>query len=193
MRASLLAMATFPGAAAAPAYALWNVADKSASIEVSNGGRTFDGGFNGTAFRSVRATVFKSSGKWKSESVVTAPGAMNEDFLLGVATAAANLSTYIGASDGAAYYGKGFVFPGGAYGPYVGKGDRVTTLLNLDDMELRFKVNGTLYPVIDISFLAGPVGFAGTAYKDADVFSVTTNFGQDTFIDNDPDYLGMSS
>lgn len=88
------------GGAPAAAGFTWNPADKNANITLSGGDLTAVG----TAFgQTVRGTVPKSSGKWYFEC--RRGTAVEASFVVvGIATAAASLSEYIGAN--ASGYGR---------------------------------------------------------------------------------------
>lgn len=178
-----------------PVFTIWNNADKASGVDVTNGGLSFDGDAGGTGFRSLRATVFKTSGKWISEHTFTASSAFNADYLLGAATAAAGLGAYIGADAyGIAFYGQGFYFPGPvAYGAATTVSSVITLLLDMDNKTFAVKINGTKYADIDISYITDPMSWAGTAYKPTANFVCNSNFGESAFTYPESGFGGMSA
>lgn len=68
----------------------WNPSDKDAQVTLSNGNLTAN--VTASAFPTVRSTISKSSGKWYAEITLDSGGFC----LLGVASATATLSNYVG-------------------------------------------------------------------------------------------------
>lgn len=169
-------------------YALWNPADKSGGVILTNGNRTAsivttpeDGG-------SVRSTIGKSTGKWYWEMLC-----LSSRPVIGVATAAHPVAggTYPGVtSAGWSYY----VFnaakynSGGSasYGTTATAGDVIGVALNMVDGELRFYKNGV---DMGVAFTGLPVGtpvFAITGNYTLNVDLVTANFGASAFAHSVP-------
>lgn len=118
----------------------WNPSDKHASVTLSNGNLTAVASSSGQA---VRATVGKSSGKWYFEVTVNSAKTFGT---VGVATASASLSTWVG---GDAYgYGiaTSFAYNNGSSNALtqfaVTDGDVIGVAVDLDNGEVWFRENG---------------------------------------------------
>lgn len=170
-------------------YATWNPDDKNANITLSNGNLTATA--SGTAHKSARATLSKSSGKWYWEIEIGNPSSLYH--YNGVGTAAMSLSGYVGQD----VYGWGCGANGYAYhnGNYVPIGVTFTTgdilgiALDIDAGKLWFAKNGTwvnsgnpangTYPVYS-SGLAGVTLYPATGLF-TDGIKITANFGESAF------------
>lgn len=136
----------------------WNPLDKGANITLSSGDLVASNLAGGGGFATVRATVGKTTGKWYWEVTVT-----TFNSLIGICTASGTLASYNGSdthgfglfnSNGNRYYNGSAT----AYISPLFTGDIVGVLLNLDNMELSFKINnGTATTVIDISAISGTI------------------------------------
>lgn len=135
-------------AASAPSYATFNPLDKHANITLSNGNRTASCSA-GAGWFGVRATSFKTAGKWLFEVIVEAGGA---HMMVGVATSSASLATFLGAGTTSwGYYSAtgNKIFNDGsgvgvAYGStWVTNGDRIWTAFDIGTGELWWAKNGT--------------------------------------------------
>lgn len=170
-----------PRSGAAMTYATWSEELKADNSTLSNGNLTVTPGLDGwrTGFCATELTT----GKWIWEC--TAPTNGEGFFGVGAATAIANnKASYLGLIGTAewqsiGYYQAGYMSRNGltAYNGTIPAGAVVTHLLNLDDMELRFKVDGVLTPVIDISSLVLPTNPAYTLYGQIAADGTTGNFG----------------
>lgn len=163
------------------AYATWSEELKADNSTLSNGNLTVTPGIDGwrTGFSATELTT----GKWIWEC--SAPTSGEGFFGVGAASAiASNKNSYLGnigyaAWQSIAYYQAGYKSRNGltAYHGVIPAGAVVTHLLNLDDMELRFKVDGVLTPVIDISSLVLPTNPAYTVYGLLAANGIPANFG----------------
>lgn len=84
------------GSGAAPAVT-WNPADRDAAIILSNGNLTMASSLGG--WRTGRATVSKSSGKWYDEAIMAGQSGTLSD-IFGVCTGTYSLTTFIGSGGG---------------------------------------------------------------------------------------------
>lgn len=128
-----------------PSATVLNAADKGANITLSGGGLIYSDSVTGSA-HGVRATQSRSAGKWYWEVRVdslTGSGAV----VVGAATAAAPLTTWIGASAAAWVYlnANGAYYSGSASGgpmiPFA-VGDVISVHLDMDAGKLWFAKNG---------------------------------------------------
>lgn len=148
------------GAASAPVYATWNPADKDAGVTLSNGNLTATS--SSGAYKSARATIGKSSGKWYWEQTFDAVG---NNMVQGVGNASADLTNYIGAVDangwgwncnalkthsGNAAYGTGTPAVGKVIGIALDMdGGTITFFENNVSMGQAFTgISGTIYPMV---------------------------------------------
>ena len=122
----------------------WNPSDKSANISLSNGNLTATA--TNTAWKSVRATEYKSSGKWYWE--ITIDVAADNNHILGVGTSNANIGSYAGSdvysygyrgTTGQKYHNGSAV----AYGNTFTIGDIISVALDLDNGKIWWAKNGT--------------------------------------------------
>ena len=124
----------------------WNPSDKNANISLSNGNLTATA--TNTAWKSVRATDFKSSGKWYWETTIDVAASNNH--ILGVGTSDASIEPpsgypggdthgygYRGAT-GQKYYNATPV----AYGDTFTAGDIISVALDLDNGKIWWAKNG---------------------------------------------------
>jgi hypothetical protein len=133
----------------------WNPDDKSASITLSNGNLTATA--TNTAWKSVRATEYKSSGKWYFETVISV--AASTYHIVGVGTGSASTGSYVGSdSYGYGYLGQnGSKFHSGsttAYGSTFTLNDVIGVALDLD--------NGKIWWAKNNVWQAGGVPASGT-------------------------------
>jgi hypothetical protein len=122
----------------------WNPLDKSAAITLSNGNLTAASNLDN--YKGVRATQYKSSGKyyWEITTTVVAEGSASE---VGVGTSAVSLSNIIGysatgwswAANGFYYHNNGSTWAGSA----LTDGAIICIALDLDNGKLWFGKNGT--------------------------------------------------
>lgn len=110
MRASLLAMATFPGVAAAPTYATWSPTDKAPNFTLS--GSDLIATLTGSGFDSLRANIGKQTGSGTFEIHVPNGDAQN---FAGVGTSSAALAGYFCGLDahGWGYFSQTGIFNAG--------------------------------------------------------------------------------
>jgi hypothetical protein len=76
----------------------WNPADKDTSITLSNGNLTAAKNSAASSWRSVRATVSHTTGKYYYEITIAPAGSEGNNWIGGVADATALLTNYIGSS-----------------------------------------------------------------------------------------------
>jgi hypothetical protein len=169
-----------------PVYATWNPDDKSADIVLSNGNLTTTQ--SGTNYRSARANMGKSSGRWYWE--VTIEVGINN--MVGVGTSAVNLETWLGSSVYGWSYGEnaGRKWHSGAsvaYGAVCTAGDVIGIALDLDNGKIWWSKNGAWQASGNPETGANPAftGLSGTLYpmithRYLDQ-QATTNFGASAF------------
>jgi hypothetical protein len=182
------------------AYGIWNPNDKGVNITVSNKNLSATG--SGAAWYTVRTTVSKTTGKYYCEMV---PAASNsgEYCLVGIASADASLSTYVGNDiwswgwwgkiSGPLYYHAG----SGTSAVGFTNGDVIMIAIDIDNDRIWFGKNGTWNGSGD------PAAGTGAQYSDVDITtwyfattlqsngSVTINCGQLPFTYTPPS--GFSS
>ena len=121
----------------------WNPSDKSANITLSNGNLTATS--TSTSWKSVRATDFKSSGKWYWEITITVAASTYN--ILGAGTSSATIDGYCG-NDA---YGYGYLGKDGnkfhsasseVYGATFTLNDVIGVALDLDNGKIWFSKNG---------------------------------------------------
>jgi len=122
----------------------WNSSDKSANITLSNGNLTTTA--TSTAWKSARATEYKSSGKWYWE--VTINVAASDYCIVGIGTSIASISSYCGSdSYGYGYNGyNGYSYHNrstAVYGNTFTLNDVIGVALDMDNGKLWFSKNGT--------------------------------------------------
>jgi len=168
------------------AIATWNPSDIGANLTLSNGNLTVTRDSAG-AWRSVRSTLSKSSGKWYWE--ITAD-VTTGDMLVGVGTSSFSLTNYCG-SDANSYgwYGSGSKYNNGgstAYAPtYNTNGTVIGLALDLDNGKIWWSKNGVFTgdPVAGtgeaFSGLSGAFFAAVSLYTTSQAF--TANFGASAF------------
>lgn len=162
-------------------YATWNPADKHADINLTGGDLTAT---STTGSKGVRATIGKSSGKWYWE-VMNNSGAEND---IGIATASASLSTWLGADaqgvgydsfDGKLYKNSSIV---ASYATYA-QNDYIGFALDCDAGTIAIYKNGTLQGTYSH-------GLSGTIYPAMGGFASTmsgiANFGASAFTYSPP-------
>ncbi len=175
-------------------YAVLNPSDKGSNLTLSNGNLTVNtsGGVN-----MVRATQGKSSGKWYWEVYINSMP--TGQIIMGVAMAAASLSTYPGAQvydatygvmsygygSGGAGNGVGYRYVQGSpvnVGSGYGTGNTVGFHLDMDAKTLQVYVNGVSqcpFSSLDVSTGYGTF-FPAIAIITATEY-VTANFGASAF------------
>ena len=121
----------------------WNPNDKSTNISLSNGNLTYTA--TNTAWKSVRATDFKSSGKWYWE--VTIDVEASNQHILGIGTSSANIGSYAGSDAyGYGYNGangnKNHNASGETYGNSFGLNDIIGVALDLYNGKIWWSKNG---------------------------------------------------
>ena len=81
-------------------YATWDPATHNADITLSNGDLTATrGATNNSAWRSVRSTIGRSTGKWQYELTITgASPASNNGYILGMADSGISQTNYVGSA-----------------------------------------------------------------------------------------------
>lgn len=148
-------------------YATWNDLDRSPNHTLSGGNLQVTA--TNTAWKSQRATIGKSSGKWYFEVIIDWPGSFNA--MVWVATASESLSnfvgfwptwysyySYTGKSDPANAYNNNVNF---SYGTVFNKWDVIGVALNMDSGQVTFYKNnvsqgtmsglsGTMYPMVSL-------------------------------------------
>lgn len=177
----LLLLGSGAAAAPAPTYALWNPLDMGAGISISEDGLTATA--TDTGWKSLRATISRTSGKPQFE--ITVSGSLPYNVIAGVGSSSASLASFIGSDTQSCgvYAGNGEkVFGGSANGfgftPWLN--GVYTVCADLDSGVIKVKYNGTLLTTLcseaDIGTavsgtfpIASPYG-AGT--------NVVANFGQ---------------
>ena len=168
-------------------YATWNPADKHADITLSEGNLKAT---NSGSWRSVRATIGKGSGKHYFEVTLTDVTYLS----IGLATAAAALTSYPGASDYGCSYDRGVIYrtPTGIFatngksGPDPAAGAILCIAFDCDAGKMWFGVNGTWIgsgnPAAgtdwSLSFPAGTTLFPAAGVQTA---NCTANFGASAF------------
>lgn len=126
----------------APAAPVWNPADKSSNITLSNGNRTAT--LSSVGFCSVRATSSKSSGKWFFEAVY---GTTN-GVLIGLSSSALNVTNqYAGQiANSVGYQQSGDVFIGdskvASYSTYT-TGAAIGVAIDFSAGKVWFGLNGS--------------------------------------------------
>lgn len=157
------------------AVTTWNPADKDSSITLSNGDLTATGGTN--AYRSVRSTTGKSTGKWYCEITLDAGGANG---LVGVGNSTFSLANYVGADvNGWGWQGSFKYHNGsGAYGSGKTTGDIISILLDMDAGTITLWKNGTTQGEM-YNGLSGTLYVAFSSQLTGD--AVTANFGASAF------------
>lgn len=174
-------------------YATRNPSDKNANITLSSGNLVATA--SNTAWKSVRATIWKSSGKWYWEVVTTKSGTWNA--MIWVARSSSSLSTYAGstATDWSYYSYNGKLDAKNAfnnnvnitYGTAFATGNVIGIALNMDAGELTFYKNnvtqgtftglsGTMYPMVS--------PYDNTLY-------FTANFGATTMVYTAPTWFNQ--
>lgn len=157
-------------------FATFDPAAKSSRITLSNGNltETSDGTGN---FQLVKATQFKSAGKWYCEFI--SGGGSGNDFI-GIANAAASVDNYLGVD--ANSYALGWGNPGFRY--HIGGQDFygfwtgiMSMLLNFDTGELSYWAAGVDKGVC----FGGIAGSWAVAVSNFGVGHVTVNFGETPF------------
>ena len=121
----------------------WNPSDKSAKITLSNGNLTLTKTVS-TGYSCVRATSFKSSGKWYFE---VRSDTQSGTFTLGIATTGANLNQKVGYGA----YGYGYASNGqksyngssGNYGATFSAGDIIRVAFDMDAGKVWFAKNNS--------------------------------------------------
>ncbi len=156
----------------------WNPSDTNANVTLS-GGDLIATAAN-TAWKSTRATRYRSSGKWYFE--VTPNVSTNVYIIIGVGRSTATLNSYVGSdtsgmgynNDGRKFYNSGAT----AYGASYTVGDVVGVALDLDGGTLVFYKNGASQGTA-FSSISGSYAPMGSPYATGIQF--TANFGATTF------------
>lgn len=165
--------------AASVTYATRNSADKSANIALSSWDLVATA--TNTAWKSVRATIGKSSGKWYWEVVVTKAGTWNA--MVWLARSTSSLATYGGsvATDWVYYSYNGKADAKNAYNNNINitywaafvTWDVIGVAMDMDAWELTFYKNNTSQGTF--------TGLSGTMYPIASPYDntlyFTANFG----------------
>lgn len=164
----------------------WNPLDKSANIDLLNDNLTADSTL--TDWDSVRATEFKSSGKWYWEVLLD----IGNNDIIGVGTSSANINSYAGSD----VYGYGFntsnarKYHSGSYisyGTVCTRGDIIGTAVDLDSGKIWWSKNGAWQDSGDPATGANPAytGISGSFYPMVSPYTlgnlITSNFGVHTF------------
>lgn len=127
-----------------PVVVTWNPADKHSGITLSNGNLTATN--SGGAWRSVRATLSRSSGKYYFNNIVQAGNSLS-GVLIG-SYSITGFDIYVGKSpQGWAYWGangnKMNNNSWSAYGATASNGDIITTAVDFDAGKIWWAVNGS--------------------------------------------------
>lgn len=175
------------GSAPPPTYATWNASDIAANLTLSNGNLTIKNtsGSGSISYRTGRATVGKSSGKWYWE--ITVNDMTNTGGSIGVAASTQSLTNFIGASGQS---GWGYQASNGncnsnggtSYGASWTTGDVIGVALNMDAGTVTFYKNGTSQGTIEsvgCTSVTGTVYPAITLARDSQQY--TANFGASAF------------
>lgn len=158
----------------------WNPSDKGSNITLSNGNLTVTL-TAGNEYNSVRATVYKASGKWYWENTIQGqsggiPG-------VGIATASANLATYIGADQyGWCWLNNGNVYNSGSVVASIGAftvGDVLGVAFDADNHTIKFYKNNTLKGTVS-SLPSSDFSPTATVHNALPYDQITANFGAST-------------
>ena len=184
-------------------YTTWNPSDKGPHIALSNGNLTMSSDTVGV-YNIVRAiTAFDPTKKQAFEFIVTGAPTNGGDYtLVGIATASASLTNFVGSDAyGYGYHGynsggngNGLFWHSGASVPKSGSytvGSVVTVQVNGPAKTMTVKIDGYVTGVnaYDISSVVGPFYAAATMYSS--VNAVVANFGQSAFQHVDAGYEGI--
>lgn len=189
----------YGGGGGGATYATWNPADKGADIGLSGGDLVVTNTSGGGSWQSARATVGKSTGKFKVEILVEGAGSPGQDVIVGIGTDAASVSQFVGQNANSwGLHGNagGTRWHSGAgtasFGADFQEGGIVAVLLDLDAMTVKFRYNGGSYTIdTDISALSGnDIYFMCAVY--ASTRTATANFGATDFAYSDSGYIGVS-
>jgi len=167
----------------------WNPDDKAATITLTEGNlkATFTISFD---WKSVRATDYKSAGKWYWEVTI---GTVTSDYnMVGVGTAAADIESYCGDDDyGYGYMGQnGYMYHstvGDSYGATYTTNDIIGVALDLDNGKIWFSKNGVWQNSGDPIAGTGEAysGLSGDFYPMGSLYTVdnsfVANFGSSSF------------
>lgn len=179
----------------------WNPSDKDASISLSGGNLIASG--SAASFKALRATASHSTGKFYYEALITAsPNPANLN--VGIANAAAALSTYIGIdTNGVVFFQPNIFFNNGVIGSIqtFAVGDTVCVAVDLGGQLIWFRTNGGSWNNVPTNNPATGVGgtsFAGIAagpYFPAATLDSTTdviaaNFGATAYAQSVPATFG---
>jgi hypothetical protein len=160
----------------------WNPSDKNTNISLSNGNLTATA--TNTSWKSVRATDYKSSGKWYWEVTID----VGANHIIGIGTSSANINSYAG-SDVYSYGYRGTTgqkFHSGssvAYGATYTVNDVISIALDLDNGKIWWAKNGVWQaggnPAAGAneaySGVSGNFCLMGSPYNNTN--AVTANFG----------------
>lgn len=176
----------------------WNPSDKNANISLSNGDLTYTAA--NTSWKSLRATEYKSSGKWYWEVTIDAQADVYHQF--GVGTSNVSLNSYIGAhAEGYSYDVSGYKWHNGSntgYGATLTVGDVIGTALDLDNGKIWWSKNGVWQASGDpaagtneaYSGLSGSFYPMGSPYTNTN--AATADFGDSGFVYSAPaGFLGI--
>lgn len=175
---SQMFIAGFMGAPGGNNYAVYNPADKSSLITLSNGNLTAQSTSTGSAYQ-VRSTIAKSSGKWQWECTFTRNNGTDPFFVIGgVGLKLETVNNYTGFTNGACittdgnyYVNAAFNTPG--WGAWT-DGEVATFAFDIDAGTLAIYRNGTLLGTI--SGLPAGTYYVGTGSYQT-LGTTTTNFG----------------
>lgn len=155
--------------------AAWNSADKDADITLTSSDHIARWDSSGSVDKTgcVRANMGKSSGKWYWEVLRGTQSTFNER--IGIGTSSASLANALGSdASGYAYASDGTKVNGGSSSAYgtgynSSSAPNIGVLLNMDDGEVTFRLNGvsqgvaftalsgTFYPMVYDSIANGSI------------------------------------
>lgn len=179
----------------------WNPSDKDPQITLSDGDLTATAAA-GTAYSGVRATQYKSSGKWYWEITVTATGMNSVEEIAAVCDSSAVMTEPIGRdTHGWSWRGDNQYFYNNsttACGVYYNSGDIVHVALDMDNGKIWFGKNGAWNgsgdPAAGTNYAF--TGITGNIYPVTSHYysgACTVNFGASAFTYTVPDgFLGIS-
>ena len=169
-------------------YATWNPSDKSSYIALTNGNLTAASSSGTGAWRSVRSTIGKSSGKWYWE-VKIEPGSAGNYAAMGIADTNPPLNGAFGgtpnyfqmSSASGTFLSQGYLSVGTK--PAMAAGDVFSFLLDADAKVLFMYRNCSL--VNSGGYVA--TSLTGTSYAVVSAYAsthpaMTANFGQTSFV-----------
>lgn len=169
-------------------YATWNPSDKNANITLSGSDLTATAA--NTSWKSARATIGNSSGKWYWE--ITVDVSSDNRTTHGVGSLSATLNDWVGSDDyGWGYAGiTGYKYHsdiGVVYGSTFAAGSVIGVALDLDDGKIWWAKNGVWQASGNPATGANPAytGLSGTCYPMCTCYAInskiTANFGASAF------------